>query len=173
MPKLLSLSQEFEPGVTGRPPAAGRRLPAEPAGGKSTPHLQNGVCDTAPDLLDANNWTPESGKGVRLSVDQTIEERFLAARRIAIDFPAFNDGRGLSLAVLLRSRYGYTGDIMATGDVHEDMLHYLRRCGFTSFLIPDERNLDTALSTLAPYSDYYQASVVQPEPAFRRIGRGG
>ena len=74
--------------------------------------------------------------------------------------------------MLLRTRHGYAGDIVATGDVHEDMLHYLRRCGFTSFLVPDERSLDTALSTLAPYSDYYQASVIEPQPAFRRIGRG-
>jgi len=73
--------------------------------------------------------------------------------------------------VLLRTRYGVTGDIMAIGDVHEDMLHYLRRCGFTSFLLPDTRSVDTALSMLTPYSDHYQASVIQPQPLFRRIGR--
>ena len=123
--------------------------------------------------MDAEDWTPDCGKGVRLAVDQPVEERLLAADRIAIEFPAFNDGRGLSQAVLLRSRHGYAGDIMATGDVHEDMLHYMRRCGFTSFLVPDGRSLETALETLAPYSDYYQASVIEPEPAFRRIGRGG
>ena len=172
MPKLLSLSHDFEAAAM-VPLAAERRLQSEPASESATMGLRNGVTDTAPDLLAADIWTPESGKGLRLAVDQPIEERYLAAERIAIEFPAFNDGRGLSLAVLLRSRHGYTGDVMATGDVHEDMLHYLRRCGFTSFLIPDERNLDSALSTFAPYSDYYQASVVQPEPAFRRIERGG
>ena len=173
MPKLLSLSQEFELPASGQPLAAGHRLDGGARGRTAAALLRNGVTDIAPDLVDAPDWSLESGKGLRLAVDTTIEERFLSAPRIAIDFPAFNDGRGLSLAVLLRSRHGYTGDIMATGDVHEDMLHYLRRCGFTSFLMPDERNLDSALSTLAPYSDYYQASVVQPEPAFRRIGRGG
>ncbi|MDE0061741.1 MAG: DUF934 domain-containing protein [Gammaproteobacteria bacterium] len=134
--------------------------------------VRQGVTAAAPELVDAGNWTPECGKGVLLTVDDEVDERFLAANRIAIEFPAFNDGRGLSLAVLLRTRHGYAGDIVATGDVHEDMLHYLRRCGFTSFLVPDERSLDTALSTLAPYSDYYQASVIEPQPAFRRIGRG-
>ncbi len=172
MPKLLSLGESLEQLAAG-PLAAGRhsgtgyepQTAATADGGAAT--------DSLPRLLDAAHWAPGCGQGVRLAVDQAVEERFLQADRIAIEFPAFNDGRGLSLAVLLRSRYGYTGDIMATGDIHEDLLHYLRRCGFTSFLMPDERNLETVLATLAPYSDYYQASVVEPEPAFRRIGRGG
>ena len=163
MPKLLSLSGDFE--IPRTAPLA--------AGHHGSPMVRHGVTAAAPELVDAEDWTADCGKGVRLAVDRPIDERFLSAQRIAIEFPAFNDGRGLSLAVLLRSRHGYAGDIMATGDVHEDMLHYMRRCGFTSFLMPDERNLETALSTLAPYSDYYQASVVEPEPAFRRIGRGG
>ncbi len=171
MPKLLSLSEDFEIPATG-PLAAERRRGNGTNAGPGLPGTQNGVTDVAPRLADTQDWTPECGKGLRLAVDQPIEDRFLAAERIAIEFPAFNDGRGLSLAVLLRNRHGYTGDIMATGDVHEDMLHYMRRCGFTSFLVPDERDLQTALSTLAPYTDYYQASVIEPEPAFRRIGRG-
>ncbi len=130
------------------------------------------VSDRQPDLVDADSWTQESGKGVRIDVDQEIDERLLAADLIAVDFPAFNDGRGLSLAVLLRNRHGFTGELMAVGDVHEDLLHYMQRCGFTSFLIPDERDPMTALATLAPYSDYYQASVTEPIPVYRRIGRG-
>lgn len=171
MPKLLSLSENFGKSAAG-PVAAGRRTATGRVVQPGQPVVRDRVTDVAPELVDAENWKPGCGTGVRLPVDQSIEDRFLAAERIAIEFPAFNDGRGLSLAVLLRSRHGYTGDIMATGDVHEDMLHYMRRCGFTSFLIPDERDLDTALSTLAPYTDYYQASVIEPEPAFRRIGRG-
>ena len=172
MPKLLSLNEDLGHLAAG-PHAAGRHLWTAPVAETGGTVIRNGEADILPGLMDAEDWTPASGKGVRLAVDQSIEERFLEAERIAIEFPAFNDGRGLSLAVLLRSRHGYSGDIMATGDVHEDMLHYLRRCGFTSFLMPDERHLETALSTLAPYSDYYQASVVEPEPVFRRIGRGG
>ena len=171
MPKLLSLNGEYEISAN-RPLAAGHHGSPWRQAEDDAPMVRHGVTAVAPELVDAVDWTPECGKGVRLAVDHVLEERFLSADRIAIEFPAFNDGRGLSLAVLLRTRYGYTGDIMATGDVHEDMLHYMRRCGFTSFLVPDERNLETALSTLAPYSDYYQASVIEPQPAFRRIGRG-
>ena len=169
MPKLLSLDEDRETPAPRPLTAAHHRTPAPYSGGG----MGHGTATAVPELVDAEHWTPDRGQGVRLAVDQPIEERFLAADRIAIDFPAFNDGRGLSLAVLLRTRHGYTGDIMATGDVHEDMLHYLRRCGFTSFLVPDERKFETALSTLAPYSDYYQASVIEPQPAFRRMGRGG
>ena len=91
---------------------------------------------------------------------------------IAINFPAFNDGRGLSLAVLLRTRFGYTSELRAIGDVHTDMLHYLRRCGFDSYLLPDGRDPATALIALDSLTDFYQGSVMQPLPAFRRIARG-
>jgi uncharacterized protein (DUF934 family) len=91
---------------------------------------------------------------------------------IAVHFPAFNDGRGLSLAVLLRTRHAYKGELRAIGDVHTDMLHYLRRCGFDSYLLPDGRDPATALAALDSLSDFYQGSVSQPLPAFRRVARG-
>lgn len=119
-------------------------------------------------------WSPDSGDGLILDVDAEPTEAFTKAPIIAIDFPAFADGRGLSLAVLLRSRYQYTGELRATGDVHPELLHYMKRCGFDTFLIPEERSgtsIDTQ-SALAPYSDYYQASVLEPKPAYRRIRRG-
>ena len=91
---------------------------------------------------------------------------------IAIHFPAFNDGRGLSLAVLLRTRFAYRGELRAIGDVHTDVLHYLRRCGFDSYLLPDGRDPATALDALDSLTDFYQGSVAQPLPAFRRVARG-
>jgi uncharacterized protein (DUF934 family) len=113
--------------------------------------------------------------GVRITGDaeaQSIAKILDRVSLIAIDFPAFNDGRGLSLAVLLRTRYGYTGELRAIGDVHPDMLHYLERCGFDSFLLPDGRDPQIALSALDSISDFYQGSVIEPLPAFRRIARG-
>ena len=70
----------------------------------------NGELAPPPELLDAGQWTPESGLGVKLPADAEVDERWLAAPLIGIDFPAFNDGRGLSLAVLLRTRHGYAGE---------------------------------------------------------------
>ncbi|MEJ2087843.1 MAG: DUF934 domain-containing protein [Gammaproteobacteria bacterium] len=120
-------------------------------------------------------WTPESGDGLLLHVDDEPEPHFAQAPLIAIDFPAFNDGRGLSLAVLLRTRFGFSGELRAVGDVHPDIIHYMKRCGFDTFQMPEDRRLPPAAagrSTLAPYSDYYQASVHNPQPAYRRVRRG-
>jgi len=51
---------------------------------------------------------------------------------VALVFPAYNDGRSYSKAELLRSRYGYRGDIRAVGDVLIDQVSHMLRCGFTS-----------------------------------------
>lgn len=114
--------------------------------------------------------------GVRVPGDaelETIEPLLGYVALIAVDFPAFNDGRGLSLAVLLRTRCGFRGELRAVGDVHTDMMHYLERCGFDSYLLPDARDPETALDALSSLTDFYQGSVAQPLPAYRRVGRGG
>ena len=51
---------------------------------------------------------------------------------VALAFPVFNDGRSYSKAELLRSRYGFRGEIRATGDVLIDQISHMLRCGFTS-----------------------------------------
>jgi uncharacterized protein (DUF934 family) len=127
-------------------------------------------------------WQPGSGDGLLLDVVDEPEQRFAVAPLIAINFPAFTDGRGLSLAVLLRTRFDFQGELRAVGAVQPDIIHYMKRCGFDSFQLPEGQPVaiepvaadQTAMDvTLAPYSDYYQASVHQPEPAYRRIRRGG
>lgn len=125
-------------------------------------------------LVELASWHPGGGAGVILEVDTEPQPEFAAAPLIAINFPAFNDGRGLSLAVLLRTRYGFRGELRAVGDVHPDLIHYMKRCGFDTFLLPDDRSFPGGAdsSALAPHADYYQASVLEPEPAFRRVARG-
>ena len=126
------------------------------------------------------DWSPESGEGLLLEPTDEPEAEHARAPLIAINFPAFSDGRGLSLAVLLRTRFGFDGELRAVGDVHPDVIHYMKRCGFDTFQMPEGRSLPPAAndaftngpSTLAPYSDYYQASVIHPEPAYRRVRRG-
>ncbi|TAG69437.1 MAG: DUF934 domain-containing protein, partial [Burkholderiales bacterium] len=44
---------------------------------------------------------------------------------IAIEFPAFTDGRGYSSARLLRERYGWKGELRAVGDVLRDQIFLL------------------------------------------------
>ena len=47
----------------------------------------------------------------------SLEGRLEGVSLIAIEFAKFNDGRGLSSAVLLRKRLGYGGEVRAVGDV--------------------------------------------------------
>ena len=119
---------------------------------------------------DSENW--HSGDALVLQPDEEPTQEHASASAIAIVFPAFNDGRGLSIAVLLRTRYDYEGDIRAVGAVHEDILHYMVRCGFSSAEIPEDRDAETALELVKPYSDFYQQSVSDPVPQFRRASRG-
>ena len=87
---------------------------------------------------------------------------------VAINFPKFADGRGYSSAVLLRTRYGYRGELRAIGDVGRDQLFYLKRCGFDSFALAPHRDPHAALASLGDFSTRYQASVDDPLPLFRR-----
>jgi phosphoadenosine phosphosulfate reductase len=57
---------------------------------------------------------------------------------IAIKFPAFTDGRGYSTARLLAERYHYTGEIRAVGDVLQDQIPLMRRCGVNALVITHE-----------------------------------
>ncbi|WP_148253979.1 DUF934 domain-containing protein [Aidingimonas lacisalsi] len=95
--------------------------------------------------------------------------RILAkAPLVAIDFPAFTDGRGYTLARLLRERYGYQGEIRAVGDVLVDQLFYMSRCGFDALALRDDQRLDDALRALGAFSVSYQPAVDVDEPLFAR-----
>ncbi len=76
---------------------------------------------------------------------------------IAVDFPAFRDGRGFSIARLL-NRAGYKGEIRATGDVGRDRIAYMERCGFTAIQISDEIYKEEMLSAFTEVSNYYQSA---------------
>lgn len=87
---------------------------------------------------------------------------------IAVRFASFTDGRGYSLARLLRERHGYRGELRAIGDVLRDQLCYLSRCGFDAFALRPDQNPEQALPAIDDFSEAYQASVERPEPLFRR-----
>lgn len=87
---------------------------------------------------------------------------------IAINFPKFADGRGYSVARLLRDRYKFTGDVRAIGDVLQDQLFYMKRCGFSSFALRPDRSAEQAISGLSVFSVTYQGATDEPLPLFRR-----
>jgi uncharacterized protein (DUF934 family) len=71
---------------------------------------------------------------------------------IAIRFPVFTDGRGYSLARLLRNRHGYRGELRAVGDVLRDQLYFLWHCGFDAFLLRADQLPHEALAAFRDYS---------------------
>ena len=87
---------------------------------------------------------------------------------IAVNFPRFADGRGYSIARLLRERHGYRGELRAVGDVQRDQLFYLMRCGFDAFALNAAEDSAELCAAFDDFSDAYQASVERPVPLFRR-----
>ena len=112
--------------------------------------------ELAPWLSSDTELTPE------------LAEQLTAAPLIAIDFPKFTDGRGYSLARLLRERYGFDGEIRAIGDVLVDQAFFLTRCGFNALSLREDQWLEDALNALNTFSRAYQPAVDVSEPLFRQ-----
>ncbi len=86
---------------------------------------------------------------------------------VAINFPAFVDGRGFSYGRELREKHGYQGELRAIGHFIRDQLFFLKRCGFDAFAL-NGTDLETALASFSDFSDSYQSAIDQPQPYFRR-----
>ena len=88
---------------------------------------------------------------------------------VAVHFPAFKDGRGDSSARELGTRYRFTGEVRAVGDVLQDQLFYMHRVGFNAFEVRADRDIEEALENgLRPFSVTYQGDVHDPRPIYRR-----
>lgn len=87
---------------------------------------------------------------------------------VAIHFPVFRDGRGFSLARILRDHFGYRGELRATGDVLRDQMFYMQRCGINAFEPRADRSMEDALLGLSDFSVAYQADANEKRPIYRR-----
>ncbi|MBV6286765.1 DUF934 domain-containing protein [Pseudomonas aegrilactucae] len=113
----------------------------------------------------------DGGLGVWLDADEEAEEigdQVASFQVIALNFPAFTDGRNYSNARLLRDRYKFTGELRAIGDVLRDQLFYMKRCGFDAFAVRADKDPVEALEGLQDFSVTYQAATDEPQPLFRR-----
>lgn len=109
--------------------------------------------------------------GVWLNGDASPElfsEQLAKAPVIAIHFAAFADGRGFSLARILREDCDFTGELQAAGHYMQDQLYYLKRCGFNAFAVADDANTESMIASLQDFTNSYQASHDEPRPLFRR-----
>jgi uncharacterized protein (DUF934 family) len=121
---------------------------------------------------EAARWPDRpSGVGVLLNPDDDpllLEPGIARLQVVAIEFPVFTDGRGYSLARLVRERLGFRGELRAVGDVQRDQLFYLLRCGFDAFALAAGKPFDEALGAFHDFTEAYQAGADQPIPLYRR-----
>lgn len=75
---------------------------------------------------------------------------------VVLEFPKFSDGRAYSQARLLRERFGFAGEVRATGHVLQDQLWHMQRCGFDAFEIAREDAAEAFAAALRSFSHVYQ-----------------
>ncbi|RQZ20771.1 DUF934 domain-containing protein [Burkholderia sp. Bp9031] len=85
-----------------------------------------------------------------------LAARIAQAARIDLHFPSFTDGRAYSQAYLLRKRFGFAGDLRATGDVLIDQLLLMERTGFSSAVLGAGTDLAAAHRQLDRFPGFYQ-----------------
>lgn len=114
------------------------------------------------DEADARRYVSEVG--VWLDSSETLDsivERLNDFPIIALNFPSFADGRHYSTARELRQTHGYQGEIRAIGDVLRDQLCFLKRCGFSTFLLRSDQDTEECLRAFNDFSHSYTATVDQ------------
>jgi uncharacterized protein (DUF934 family) len=131
------------------------------------------AAETAPSPDVGQRELPHRERGEVLRLEPTDDPASVADRlgrvaRVEVNFPKFGDGRGYSIARLLRERYGYKGELRAVGEVVRDHLYYMESCGFDAFLLREGEDPVEALTGFEDFSESYQASVTKPLPLFRR-----
>lgn len=93
-----------------------------------------------------------------IDADEIISQ-FSKTDAIAIEFPSHSDGRGFSLAKLLRLK-GFNGQLRAIGPVIPDQFPDLLSCGFNEVEISDEQlarqPIEQWQNALKTYSLSYQ-----------------
>lgn len=123
-------------------------------------------------LADANRYAGYNGSlAVEVAPGESVaplEPHLPRLSMIALAFPKFSDGRNYSNARLLRERYRYGGELRATGDVLEDQIPLMRRCGIDSFEVSHEPTARALVGDrLAEVHHYYQ-----PIPSSAEIPAG-
>ena len=120
---------------------------------------EHGTLLTLADWLDRDAANANAPVGIVLM--PTDDPLALAGRLdglavIAVEFAKFSDGRGYSIATLLRSRLGFKGEIRAVGDVLIDQLFAMARCGIDSFALRGDQDVEAAKRAFETFPSVYQ-----------------
>jgi uncharacterized protein (DUF934 family) len=87
---------------------------------------------------------------------------------IAVEFPAFGDGRAFSQARVLREHLGFKGEIRAVGDVLRDQIYFMQRCGINAMVPRADQDLQVCLGALKDFTIPYQSAADESIPVFKR-----
>ena len=99
--------------------------------------------------------------GVRLAAEQSPEALAGDLDRLALvelHFAKFRDGRAFSWARMLRTRFGFAGEIRVSGDYLYDQIAFLRRVGVDAFVLPAGLTPALFARAAAEFSQVYQPS---------------
>lgn len=129
----------------------------------------------SPVVVSADRWLTDRASlvhrngriGVRLRNDQSpddLGEDLYRFGVVALEFPAFKDGRAYTQARLLRERYRFTGEIRAVGDVLRDQLLFMQRCGIDAFEIRKQADAEAFAKAVGEISVYYQPAADDRRP---------
>ena len=117
--------------------------------------------DATDSLSSLEAFGAEGGNQVYIEAGEDIEtlaDHLASIELIALNFPAFTDGRAYSSASILRRTYDYAGQIRAVGDVRVDQLEQMVRCGFDAFDLADGQDVMLAAEKLAGFTHSYQST---------------
>lgn len=111
-------------------------------------------------LAEAEALLARTGKtGVIWPNNRDLEDLVPSLDRLAVValmFPNFRDGRAYSQARLLRERFGYRGELRATGQVLRDQFVFMLRAGFDAFEVNKDADAAAFATTAQHYTVFYQ-----------------
>ncbi len=105
---------------------------------------------------------------------RALADDIRAAERVALAFPTFKDGRAYSQARIIRQQIGFDGELIAEGEILPDQIVHMRRCGFTSADLAEDK-LEAACAALEAAGPRYQAgdgdgvTIIERRRARRRV----
>ncbi|HEY0913878.1 MAG TPA: DUF934 domain-containing protein [Solimonas sp.] len=127
---------------------------APPASGKLIVSLERWRKDAA------ELRSPGLEVGVRIPNTVNVEDIWAEISDrplINLEFPGFADGRAYSQARVLRDRFGYRGEVRASGGaVVRDQLHSMARCGINGFELRPDQDPQVCLKAFEDFDLAYQ-----------------
>ena len=117
-------------------------------------------------LLEHGEGALENRRLVASTPLDEVEAAAADASPIVIEFEAFRDGRGFSLATILRER-GFAGRLIAAGDLLTDQARHLKRSGFDAVELRSGADPAAWQRMLDAFSTVYQPAIDPAVPAWR------